>query len=74
MISMGAVEFKTSLGIIITASHNPPSYNGYKLKGSYGGPLTPEKVQEIEDIIPEKVSVDYESVNLEAKLQKQVSV
>ncbi|MBK6835262.1 MAG: phosphoglucomutase/phosphomannomutase family protein [Bacteroidetes bacterium] len=65
MISMGAVEFKTSLGIIITASHNPPSYNGYKLKGSYGGPLTPEKVQEIEDIIPEKVSVDYESVNLE---------
>ncbi|HEY1040741.1 MAG TPA: phosphoglucomutase/phosphomannomutase family protein [Bacteroidia bacterium] len=65
MISLGTVEYKASLGIIITASHNPPSYNGYKLKGSYGGPLSPDKVQEIEDIIPEKVSVDYSSINLE---------
>lgn len=65
MVSLGAVHYKASLGIIITASHNPPSYNGYKLKGYYGGPLTPEKVQEIEDIIPEKVSVAYQAINLE---------
>src|ERR1700758_325748 len=52
MISLGAVNLKASLGIIITASHNPHTYNGYKLKANYGGPLTPEKVQEIEDIIP----------------------
>jgi phosphomannomutase len=56
MVSLGAVEKKADLGIIITASHNPPEYNGFKLKGSYGGPLIPEKVQEIEDIIPEKKS------------------
>lgn len=68
MISLGAVRLKTSLGIIITASHNPPSYNGYKIKGSYGGPLTPELVQEIEDSIPEKANQSYTSVNLgEAK-------
>src|SRR5690606_3495607 len=47
MISLGAVRYKTGLGIIITASHNPPSYNGYKIKGYYGGPLAPENVQEI---------------------------
>ncbi|WP_317898484.1 phosphoglucomutase/phosphomannomutase family protein [Aurantibacillus circumpalustris] len=64
MISLGAVKLKTSLGIIITASHNPPSYNGYKIKGSYGGPLGPEKVQEIEDTIPEKATYDWNSVDL----------
>jgi len=64
MISLGAVKYKTDLGIIITASHNPPSYNGYKIKGAYGGPLGPEQVQEIEDIIPEKASYDWGSVDL----------
>jgi phosphomannomutase len=53
MISLGAVTQKANLGIIITASHNPPAYNGLKLKGAYGGPLLPEQVQEIEDIIPD---------------------
>ncbi|MBL0064116.1 MAG: phosphoglucomutase/phosphomannomutase family protein [Bacteroidetes bacterium] len=58
MISLGTLVYKCDLGIIITASHNPPSYNGFKLKGSYGGPLTPNLVQEIEDMIPETSSTD----------------
>jgi len=65
MISLGAVEYKTALGIIITASHNPPEYNGYKIKASYGGPLGPEFVQEIEDAIPEKADEKWLSVNLQ---------
>src|ERR1035437_7948211 len=43
MISLGTVKYKANIGIIITASHNPPSYNGFKLKGYYGGPLLPEQ-------------------------------
>ncbi|MDQ3024512.1 MAG: hypothetical protein M3R04_09050 [bacterium] len=38
------------IGIQITASHNPPSYNGVKLKGSYGGSLVSKDVEAIERI------------------------
>ncbi len=65
MISLGARDFEASLGVVLTASHNPPSYNGYKLKAHYGGPLSPEKVQEIEDIIPEQSGFDADSIKLE---------
>jgi phosphomannomutase len=68
MISLAANQLSCGLGIILTASHNPPSYNGFKLKAHYGGPLTPEKVQEIEDIIPETVPFDYASVDLDSFL------
>lgn len=53
MVSLGTVQHSADLGIIITASHNPPDYNGYKLKGPYGGPLLPEQVAEIEALIPD---------------------
>lgn len=64
MISLGAVKMKQDLGIIITASHNPPEYNGFKLKGSYGGPLLPSLVAEIEDRIPERCSMDTDKTDL----------
>ena len=39
MVSLGVVKEKASLGVVITASHNPPAYNGFKLKGDFGGPI-----------------------------------
>jgi phosphomannomutase len=70
MISLGTVVHKADLGVIITASHNPPSYNGFKLKGSYGGPLAPSDVAEIEAVIPEKSSVNLDSISFD-DLQKK---
>ena len=64
MVSLGTLRMKTNLGIVITASHNPPSYNGFKLKGSYGGPLLPEKIEEIENLIPEKITLDLEKLSI----------
>jgi phosphomannomutase len=66
MVSLGTLKKKASLGVVITASHNPPAYNGYKLKGSYGGPLLPEKIEEIEKMIPSKCTVEYEKLSLRA--------
>ena len=57
MVSLGVVKTKSDLGIVITASHNPPSYNGYKLKSSFGGPSFPSTVAEVEELIPDAPSV-----------------
>ncbi len=75
MVSLGARELKASLGIVLTASHNPPSYNGYKLKGHFGGPLIPEDVQKIEDIIPDEHGVDLSAIDLDiAEQNGKVSI
>lgn len=39
-------------GVMITASHNPPEYNGIKFKPEYGGSATEEITREIEARLP----------------------
>ena len=57
MVSLGVVKTKSQIGIVITASHNPPSYNGYKLKAHYGGPMVPSGIAEVEALIPDVCSL-----------------
>lgn len=64
MVSLGTVRKGADLGIVITASHNPSSYNGFKLKGSYGGPLLPDKIEEIENLIPLQNLIDIDKLHL----------
>jgi phosphomannomutase len=52
MVSLAANKLNCTAGVIITASHNPPEYNGYKLKAGYGGPAVPAVIEEIENQIP----------------------
>lgn len=57
MVSLGVVKTKSDLGVVITASHNPPSYNGYKLKSHFGGPSVPTDISAVEALIPEECSL-----------------
>ncbi len=42
---------RLDLGVMITASHNPPEYNGIKFKASYGGPFFTEETHKVEALI-----------------------
>lgn len=47
-ISWAALGYGCSAGVVITASHNPPSYSGFKIKTHFGGPASPEIIAEVE--------------------------
>lgn len=48
MVSLMARNLQSAGGVVITASHNPPRYNGFKLKGHFGGPTHPEGIAVVE--------------------------
>ena len=48
VVSYGVVDRGAGSGIVITASHNPPQWNGFKFKPDYGGSASPEVVAELE--------------------------
>ena len=48
MVSLLTTKLKAAGGIVITASHNPARYNGYKIKGDFGGPAHPEMIEKVE--------------------------
>lgn len=67
MLSLACKQHNTSAGIVITASHNPPSYNGFKLKSNYGGPTIPSDIAKVESLIPE--TIDIPNVDFETYIQ-----
>jgi phosphomannomutase len=51
MISLLTREEQAAAGIVITASHNPYRWNGFKIKGEFGGPAFPETVAQVERVL-----------------------
>ncbi|GAB4514793.1 MAG: phosphoglucomutase/phosphomannomutase family protein [Anaerolineae bacterium] len=48
VISQAIVQHGADGGVMITASHNPPRYNGFKLKAAYGGAASPDVCRQVE--------------------------
>ena len=62
-LSFAVKHLGCDYGIVLTASHNPPEYNGYKVYWNDGGQIVPPQDGEIIDAIN---TVDYANINFEA--------
>lgn len=63
-LSFALKHLKCHCGIVLTASHNPPEYNGYKVYWQDGGQLVPPQDS---DIISEINRLDYSEINFKTK-------
>jgi phosphomannomutase len=46
-LSFAVKHYGAGGGVMLTASHNPPDYHGFKLKGSYGGTATDDIYRDV---------------------------
>ena len=53
VIAYAVVDKKATGAINITASHNPPIDNGFKVRDEHGGAIAPDGLKEIESLIPD---------------------
>jgi len=51
LLSFYTKHFGLDAGVMITASHNPPEYNGIKFKAAYGGPFLTEDTLMVEKLL-----------------------
>jgi len=63
-LSFAVNELNCHAGIVLTASHNPPEYNGYKVYWTDGGQIVPPQDK---SIIDEVNSLDFSDINFDAK-------
>ena len=63
-LSFAIKELKAHCGIMLTASHNPPEYNGYKVYWSDGGQIVPPIDKNLIEIIN---STKYEEINFKSE-------
>lgn len=68
VIAYSVLAKKAAGAVNITASHNPPKDNGFKVRDSNGGAIDPQGLIQIEDGIPEDVSA-VRRMNLDEAIQ-----
>ncbi len=74
-VSFGIRELKCAAGVMITASHNPKEYNGYKVYGPDGGQLPPEAADVVVKAIDSyDVFDDVKYISLEEAVEKNLLI
>ncbi len=68
-LSFAVRHLNASAGIVITASHNPPEYNGYKVYGEDGCQLVPEEADKVIEAVAAVKS--FEEVSWMEKAEAQ---
>ena len=65
VVSYSIIDRKAGGGVVITASHNPWQWNGFKYKPEYGGSASPEVVAELEEPLPSLVGRDIPTMDID---------
>ncbi len=65
VVSYSIIDRKAGGGVVITASHNPWRWNGFKYKPEYGGSAAPEIVEQIEAPLPDLVGRKLPQIDIE---------
>jgi len=66
-ISFTVKQRKLDLGVVITASHNPPEFNGFKIKNSRGGAADISITKKVESLLGKKKA---QFISLDEAIQK----
>ena len=69
LLSFSIRHFNADVGIMITASHNPPEYNGYKVYNSFGGQIVPPDDKKISESIKKINFKDIKWDNSKSKVK-----
>jgi len=63
-LSFSVRNMKLDAGVMITASHNPPEWNGFKIRESSGSSPLPETTQQIEKYLKDTLTISPSSRNI----------
>ncbi len=75
MLSFAVRELKCTGGIVVTASHNPKEYNGYKVYDEFGGQVTDEKANIIINEVNKIANFDMiKNISEEEAIEKNLLV
>ncbi|HPZ22725.1 MAG TPA: phosphoglucomutase/phosphomannomutase family protein [Bacillota bacterium] len=67
--AFSVLEKKAAGAVMLTASHNPPEYNGFKFIPDYAGPALPHITDRITALIPEEASSEVGNQGLMEKFE-----
>lgn len=71
-VSLLTRDRNLAYGVMITSSHNPPKYNGFKLKDEFGGSMGTVKLAEIEKLLNEGYYFDYGERSFQENLEAEL--
>jgi len=65
VLSFTVKDKNLAAGIMITASHNPPEWNGFKIKEEFGGSAFPETTKAVEAQVKDSLAIKPSTDNIE---------
>lgn len=73
LVSWAVKDLQANGGVVITASHNPPEFNGFKIKAPWGGSAAAETTAAVERLVdanpPKRASFSNDPVQLDAAVE-----